>query len=44
MTKTKMTKEAAIRIQSSTAVKNGGVVPKNSFSSRASSSASKKSK
>ena len=39
--KTKMTPEAAARIQSATAKSNGGTVPKGSFSSRASSAASK---
>ena len=38
---TKMTPEAAARIQSATAKSNGGTVPKGSFSSRASSAASK---
>ncbi len=38
---TKMTPEAAARIQSVTAKSNGGTVPKGSFSSRASSAAAK---
>ena len=42
--KTKMTPEAAARIQSATAAKsNGGTVQKGSFSSRASSAAAKNS-
>lgn len=40
---TKMTPEAAARIQSATAKSNGGTVPKGSFSSRASSAAAKNS-
>jgi hypothetical protein len=44
MKKTPMTKEAASRIQSTTAKSNGGEVPKSSFSSRASSAASKNTK
>lgn len=40
MTK-KMTQIAASRIQSSTAKANGGIVPKDSFSSRASRAAAK---
>lgn len=43
MAKTKMTKEAAIRIQRSTAIKHGGKVPKDSFSSRATRTVAKKS-
>ena len=39
----KMTPEAAARIQSATAKSNGGIVPKGSFSSRASSAAAKNS-
>lgn len=41
--KTKMTPEAAARIQSATAKNNGGIVPKGSFSSRATSAAAKNS-
>ena len=40
---TKMTPEAAARIQSATAKANGGKVSKGSFSSRASSAAAKNS-
>ena len=40
---TKMTPEAAARIQSATAKANGGTVSKGSFSSRASSAAAKNS-
>ena len=40
---TKMTPEAAARIQSATAKSNGGTVPKGSFSSRATSAATKNS-
>ena len=39
--KTKMTPEAAARIQSVTSKNNGGIVPKGSFSSRATSAATK---
>ena len=42
MTKKIMTKEAASRIQSSTAIKHGGKVPKGSFSSRATRTVAKK--
>lgn len=38
---TPMTQSAASRIQSATAVKNGGSVPKGSFASRAQSAAIK---
>ena len=41
--KTKMTPEAAARMQSATSKSNGGIVPKGSFSSRASSAAAKNS-
>lgn len=40
MSKT-MDKAAASRIQSSTAIKNGGIVPKDSFAARAQSASSK---
>lgn len=40
-TKTPMTKEAAARIQSSTAQQNDGQVPKGSFAARAQSAADK---
>jgi len=40
---TKMTPEAAARIQAATTKNNGGVVPKGSFSSRATSAATKNS-
>lgn len=39
----KMTLKDAARIQSATAKSNGGIVPKDSFSSRASSAAAKNS-
>ncbi|SKA00870.1 Interferon-induced 6-16 family protein [Oceanospirillum multiglobuliferum] len=41
MTKNTMSKAAAARIQSATAVSNGGSVPKGSFAARAQSAASK---
>ena len=41
--KTKMTPEAAARIQSVTSKNNKGIVPKGSFSSRATSAAAKNS-
>lgn len=44
MAKTRMTKGAAVRIQSSTAKANGGKVAKGSFSSRAQKAAAKGSK
>jgi hypothetical protein len=37
--KTRMTSKSAARIQSATAKRNGGKVPKNSFASRAQSAA-----
>jgi hypothetical protein len=42
--KNSMTKEAAARIQSETAKKNGGKVPKDSFATRAQRTADKNSK
>jgi hypothetical protein len=44
MSKSKMTSSAASRIQSSSAKSNGGTVSKNSFASRAQSSAARNSK